>query len=429
MVSFPLTRGHHLHLHHHHHSQPNHKLHKKQPVPEKEDTAAQKVLKTPEFVETIIYLAHANDDSHGVSQKLHKLRLVSKAWLSVVDSSAKLRHLAYSPPKVQSGGNCFGVCHDYLDEIANAMKTVHYLKGEKSRHIGLRELNHCAHVIARRSAASNIDIAEPSVQRLYLFFEGKASTDWMSDLRVFTENRPHDINRSDGANIAYYYNISNTDGIKLEEVVFSLVNIIRVFYSFEEDFVLDKVALEYYNSSWEPDHTLPSYYRDDFDIVSYLWSPYGVPIGRRGLRYKANHILGSLPFVSHAEPLPATPTKRSQVVNLPRLHRNHSKRRFKRSHPLNSSTYGLGQSSTNSSLYTLAESANSSMHTLSMTPTNDSEHTLSLTATNDSTHSFAQTLTHNSAYNLSHSLPDESADEFARFLAQVDSLVEAGMVH
>ncbi|KAF3906738.1 hypothetical protein AA313_de0202452 [Arthrobotrys entomopaga] len=319
MVSFPLTKGHGLHRHHSH---SHHYLHKKHSHSIKEDTAVQKVFKIPDFVEKILFLAYSREKNHAACLKLHSLRLVSKVWQSVIDGSAILQSLAYSAPKIHSGGDQFGVCHDHLDEIANTMKMVHHLQGDARRATGIKELNRCAHLFAHRAHASNIPVTKPAMNRLYILFEGTACQDWMRDLKVFTDDRTHDINRSDDSTIAYYYHLSNSSGINVDEVINSVVSILRVFYSFEENFMIEKIILSYYNSSWEPDHTLPSYYRDDFEIISYLWSPYGVPIGRRGLRVKANDVLRLLPFIPQQRGTkPAMNPKRSrtQVMNLPRI--------------------------------------------------------------------------------------------------------------
>ncbi|KAK6513732.1 hypothetical protein TWF506_008171 [Arthrobotrys conoides] len=216
--------------------------------------ASDEVLRNRDLLKQILYLAY-RDDNLG-TPKINELRVVSRTWLSLIDSSELLQNISYQQPyQTRNERGKPALCWKYLEELRSAARDIRAIQIDDGGVLGKAEFEAFTKSAATASPISNILLTKPLLQVVYLCFEGYGSI-----LNAVTS----------GPNFKYYQCISTNDGVRSHHVLKSFIELIKRFYSFHKIFTIIGITIEY-EASRSPLYVKRDDFLPNFNRLFDLW--------------------------------------------------------------------------------------------------------------------------------------------------------------
>ncbi|KAF3221054.1 hypothetical protein TWF192_011175 [Orbilia oligospora] len=235
--------------------------------------ASNEVLRNQDLLKRILYLAY-KDDNLG-TPKINELRVISRTWKSLIDSSELLQNISYQTRHEQGS---LALCWKYLEELRSAARDVRAIRIDDAGIYvpGKEEFEAFAEPMSRSSSISNIHLTKPALQVVYLCFQGFGSREFVSNMHMESIIRPDDlwisnpVTSGTGFSFKYYHRISTDSGVRSHQVIQSFIDLIRKFYSFQRVFTIISVAIEYEASKPSVD-IKQNNFLPNFDRLFDLW--------------------------------------------------------------------------------------------------------------------------------------------------------------
>ncbi|KAF3195334.1 hypothetical protein TWF225_003734 [Orbilia oligospora] len=227
------------------------------------------VLRNQDLLKRILYLAY-KDDNLG-TPKISELRVISRTWKSLIDSSELLQNISYQTRHEQGSP---ALCWKYLEELRSAARDIRAIRINDAGVSGKEEFEAFAESMSRSSSISNIHLTKPALRVVYLCFEGFGSRGFVSNME--STIRPDDLWISNpvasgtGSSFKYYHRISTDNGVRSHQVINTFIDLVRKFYSFQRVFTIISVAIEY-ETSKPPLYTKQNDFLQNFDRLFDLW--------------------------------------------------------------------------------------------------------------------------------------------------------------
>ncbi|KAF3287649.1 hypothetical protein TWF970_007360 [Orbilia oligospora] len=231
--------------------------------------ASDEVLRNQDLLKRILYLAY-KDDNLG-TPKIKELRVISRTWKSLIDSSELLLNISY---QTRDKRGSLALCWKYLEELRSAARDIRAIRIDDAGILGKEEFEAFAESTDRSSSISNIHLTKPALRVVYLCFQGFGSREFVLNMEPII--RPDDLWISNqaisgtGSSFKYYHRISTDSGVRSHQVINSFIDLIRKFYSFQRVFTIIGVAIEY-EASKPPLYIKQNDFLPNFDRLFDLW--------------------------------------------------------------------------------------------------------------------------------------------------------------
>ncbi|KAF3317965.1 hypothetical protein TWF173_009785 [Orbilia oligospora] len=231
--------------------------------------ASNEVLRNQDLLKRILYLAY-KDDNLG-TPKINELRVISRTWKSLIDSSELLQNISY---QTRDKRGSLALCWKYLEELRSASRDIRAIRIDDAGILGKEDFEAFAESMGRSSSISNIHLMKPALRVVYLRFQGFGSREFVLNMESII--RPDDLWISNqaisgtGSSFKYYHRISTDNGVRSHQVINSFIDLIRKFYSFQRVFTIISVAIEY-EASKPPIYIKQNDFLPNFDRLFDLW--------------------------------------------------------------------------------------------------------------------------------------------------------------